>query len=107
MVVVNNFYAYKDAPVTGESKETTNMSAETLSVQVTGLNGTLKVVGATDMVAEDFYPLTGFTLAFDLIDEITTDGIYNFPIDDVARFKFIATGAGEGTKVFCKMTKGV
>ena len=38
MVVVNNFYAYKDAPVTGESKETTNMSAETLSVQVTGLN---------------------------------------------------------------------
>lgn len=107
MVVVNNFYAYKNAPVTGESKETSNTQAETLSVQVTGLNGTLKVVGATDMVSEEFYPLTGFTLAFDLIDEITEDGIYNFPIDDVGKFKFVATGAGEGTKVFCKMTKGV
>lgn len=56
MVVVNNFYAYKDAPVTGESKETTNMSAETLSVQVTGLNGTLKVVGATDLCQRDTKP---------------------------------------------------
>lgn len=107
MLIVNNFYAYKDAPVTGESRVTSNSQAETLSVQVTGLNGTLKVVGATDIIAEDFYTLTGFTTAFDMVDEITEDGIYNFPIDDVGKFKFVATGEGEGTKVFCKMTKGV
>lgn len=30
MVVVNNFYAYKDAPVTGESKETTKFTISRL-----------------------------------------------------------------------------
>lgn len=91
MVVVNNFYAYKDKNVAGESDITTNMSAESLTVQATDLVGeTLELYGATDLVSDDFYKISAITPSFDLVDSIMEDGIYTFPIDGIAKFKFKA-----------------
>lgn len=107
MIVINNFYAYKDKAVSGMSDVTTNNSAETLGVQVEKLNGTIEVYGCCDLLSDEFFKITGFTLDFDIVDTISADGIYTFPIENIAKFKFKAMGSGEDTKVFCKMSKGV
>ena len=107
MLVVNNFYPYKGKAVTGESPITTNMSAEIVTAQVNGLNGTLELWGATDLMSDTFYKVPAISVDFDIVETINTDGIYSFGIDGIAKFKFIATGEGANTKVFCKMTKGV
>lgn len=107
MLVVNNFYPYKNNAVSGESLITTNMSAEVVAVQVNNLNGTLELWGATDLMSDVFYKIPAISADFDIVETINADGIYNFGIDGIAKFKFIATGDGADTEVFCKMTKGV
>lgn len=107
MISTNKFYAYEGDLINGESKVTSNNSAETLTVQVDNLTGSLELYGAVDLTSDNFYKISGYTLGFSIIDKITADGIYNFPIEGMGKFKFEATNTNADLKVFCRMTKGV
>ena len=78
-----------------------------MAVQVDGLTGSVELYGAVDLASDNFYKISGYTLGFAITDKITADGIYNFPIEGIAKFKFEATNTNENLKVFCRMTKGV
>lgn len=107
MISINRFYAFNGKEVKGESAVTTNISSETLSIQVDGLNGTLEVWGCVDLNSDNYYKLSGFDADFNIVSTISADGIYSFAIEDVQKFKFKAAGNNADAKVFCKMAKGV
>ena len=108
--ILNNFYALKDATSPMESETTTNVRAETLTVQVegTGTGISLQLLGCSDLKSEEYHVMTGFTSDFKITNEITENGIYTFPVDGMGRFKFNLAAVGGGSvTVFCRMTTGV
>lgn len=108
MININTFYAYGNGGlITGESKQTFNNSAETLTIQVDELAGSVELYGTVDFNSDTYYKLTGNNSAFELVNKITSDGIYHFSIEGIAKFKFEATNSNEDLTVFCRMTKGV
>ena len=107
MEIMNNFYALKDATAPMESEATVNVKGETLTVQVDG-NGdgiSLRLMGCADLKSDEYYAITGFASDFEMIDTITANGLYTFPIDGLGRFKFNLSAIGGGSvTVFCRMT---
>lgn len=108
MISIKTFYAYgKERPITGESLVIFNNSAETLTMQVDELAGSVEVYGTADFDSDVFYKLTGNNSSFELLNQITTDGIYYFSIEGLAKIKFEAVNTNKDLIVFCRMTKGV
>ena len=110
MDILNNFYALKDTTAPMESAPTTNIQAETLTVQVEGTgNGiSLQLLGCSDLKSDEYHVMTGFTSDFNITSEMTENGIYTFPVDGMGRFKFNLTAiSGGSVTVFCRMTTGV
>lgn len=108
MININTFYAYGNGGLTtGESKQTFNNSAETLTIQVDELAGSIELYGTVNFSSDTYYKLTGNNSAFELVSKITSDGIYHFSIEGIAKFKFEVTNSNEDLTVFCRMTKGV
>ena len=110
MDILNNFYALKDATAPMESETTTNVQAETLTVQVegTGAGVSLQLLGCSDLKSDEYHVMTGFTSDFKITNEMTENGIYTFPVGRMGRFKFNLAAIGGGSvTVFCRMTTGV
>lgn len=108
MISIQTFYAYgKEKPITGESSVIFNNSAETLTMQVDELAGSVELYGAADFDSNIFYKLTGNNLSFELVNKIITDGIYHFSIEGIAKIKFEVENTNKDLIVFCRMTKGV
>ena len=108
MISVKTFYAYgKEKPITGESSVIFNNSAETLTMQVDELAGSVELYGTADFDSNIFYKLTGNNSSFELVNKVTTDGIYSFSIEGIAKIKFEVENTNEDLIVFCRMTKGV
>lgn len=108
MISIKTFYAYsKEKPITGESSVIFNNSAETLTMQVDELAGSVELYGTVDFNSNIFYKLTGNNSSFELINKITTDGIYHFSIEGIAKIKFEVENTNQDLTVFCRMTKGV
>ena len=110
MVVTNKHYAVKDISAPQESKESYNTQSEVLTVQVEG-NATaveIEVLGASDLQAEEFYPLMGFDLTtLGSSNTIEATGLYQFGIDGIAKYKFNITSVSGGTiSIFCRETRG-
>ena len=109
MHILNNFYALQGESNATESETTTNVKAETLTVQVEGTatSMSLEVLGCSDLKSDEYHVLTGFTSDFNLTSEMTANGIYTFPVDGLGRFKFNLTSVSGGeVTVFCRMTTG-
>ena len=109
MDILNNFYAFEGASEAAESEPTTNVKAETLTVQVEGTatSMSLEVLGCSDLKSDEYHVLTGFTSDFNLTSEMTANGIYTFPVDGLGRFKLNLTSVSGGeVTVFCRMTTG-
>lgn len=109
MNILNNFYAFEGASGAAESEPTTNVKAETLTVQVEGsaTSMSLQVLGCSDLKSNEYHVLTGFTSDFNLTSEMTTNGLYTFPVEGMGRFKFNLTSVSGGeVTVFCRMTTG-
>lgn len=108
MISIKTFYAYsKEKPITGESSVIFNNSAETLTMQVDELAGSVELYGTADFNSNIFYKLTGNNSSFELINKITTDGIYHFSIEGIAKIKFEVENTNQDLSIFCRMTKGV
>lgn len=108
MISIKTFYAYsKEKPITGESSVIFNNSAETLTMQVDELAGSVELYGTADFNSNIFYKLTGNNSSFELINKITTDGIYHFSIEGISKIKFEVENTNQDLSVFCRMTKGV
>lgn len=108
MISIKTFYAYgKEKPITGESSVIFNNSAETLTMQVDELAGSVELYGTVDFDSNIFYKLTGNNLSFELVNKITTDGIYHFSIEGIAKIKFVVENTNKDLIIFCRMTKGV
>lgn len=108
MISIKTFYAYsKEKPITGESSVIFNNSAETLTMQVDELAGSVELYGTVDFNSNIFYKLTGNNSSFELINKITTDGICHFSIEGIAKIKFEVENTNQDLTVFCRMTKGV
>ena len=108
MISIKTFYAYgKEKPITGESSVIFNNSAETLTMQVDELAGSVELYGTVDFDSDIFYKLTGNNTSFELVNKITTDGIYHFSIEGIAKIKFEVENTNKDLIVFCRMTKGV
>lgn len=109
MDILNNFYAIKDASAPTTSKETWNKRGDTLTVQLEGdfTGANVKVLGCSDLEAEEFHPITGFDASFNLVDSMKTAGIYTFPIDGMGKFKIEASEINGGSlSAFCRITTG-
>ena len=108
MISIKTFYAYgKEKPITGESSVIFNNSAETLTMQVDELAGSVELYGTADFDSDIFYKLTGNNSSFELINKVTSDGIYHFSIEGIAKIKFEVENTNKDLIVFCRMTKGV
>ena len=110
MVVVNNFYFLKDAGAAQISAVTKNMTGENLTIQVDGDGSgfSLKLLGCSDMASESYYDLTGLSTSFETLQTITTNGIYSFGVEGIAKLKVQLTSITSGSvTVFGKLTKGV
>lgn len=108
MISIKTFYAYsKEKPITGESSVIFNNSAETLTMQVDELAGSVELYGTADFNSNIFYKLTGNNSSFELTNKITTDGVYHFSIEGIAKIKFEVENTNQDLSVFCRMTKGV
>ena len=108
MISIKTFYAYsKEKPITGESSVIFNNSAETLTMQVDELAGSVELYGTADFNSNIFYKLTVNNSSFELINKITTDGIYHFSIEGIAKIKFEVENTNQDLSIFCRMTKGV
>lgn len=110
MQVKRNIYFLQDVNSTGASAVHTNVSGETLTIQVDGdaTSFSFQLLGCSDFYSDDFYALTGFTTAFDPIATITTKGIYTFGIEGISKMKVNLTAVSGGSvTVFGKMTQGV
>ena len=108
MISIKTFYAYgKEKPITGESFVIFNNSAETLTMQVDELAGSVELYGAADFDSDIFYKLTGNSSSFELVNKVITDGIYHFSIEGIAKIKFEVENTNKDLIVFCRMTKGV
>lgn len=108
MDILNNFYAIKDSSSPMISKETWNKRGDTLTVQIEGnFNGEVKVVGCSDLEANEFHYISGFDSSFNIIDTMSTNGIYTFPIDGMGKFRIEVASLYSGTvSVFCRVTTG-
>jgi hypothetical protein len=84
-----------------------NNSAETFTMQVDELAGSVELYGTADFDSNIFYKLTGNSSSFELVNKITTDGIYHFSIEGIAKIKFEVENTNKDLIVFCRMTKGV
>lgn len=79
MISIKTFYAYgKEKPITGESSVIFNNSAETLTMQVDELAGSVELYGTADFDSNIFYKLMGNNSSFELVNKITTDGFTTF-----------------------------
>lgn len=111
MIVFNNFNVFKDVTAAQESEITINTQGEVATVQVSGgaTGISLSLLGQSDFRSTDWFPVSAIKLeGLDLVDTITSDGIYQFPIDGIGRFKFNLSAIGGGSvSVFCKVTKEV
>lgn len=110
MIPKNRFYFLENASVAQQSAVTTNVTGETLTMQVEGdaTSFSLQLLGCSDSQSDDFYPLTGFTLGFDTVSTITAKGIYTFGIESFGRLKVNLTAvSGGAVTVFAKVTQGV
>lgn len=108
MISINTFYAYgKEKPITGESSVIFNNSAETLTMQVDELAGGVELYGTVDFDSDVFYKLMGNNSSFELVNKITTDGIYHFSIEGIAKIKFEAENSNKDLTIFCRMTRGM
>lgn len=108
MISIKTFYAYgKEKPITGESSVIFNNSAETLTMQVDELAGSVELYGTVDFDSDVFYKLMGNNSSFELVNKITTDGIYHFSIEGIAKIRFEAENANKDLTIFCRMTRGI
>lgn len=108
MISTNTFYIYgKEKPITGESSVIFNNSAETLTMQVDELAGSVEIYGTANFNSNIFYKLIGNNSSLELINKITSDGIYYFSIEGIAKIKFEVENTNKDLTVFCRMTKGV
>lgn len=110
MTTVNNWYAFSKVDEPQESELTANVQGETLTVQVEGdaTSVSLTLLGQVDFAQEEFIPISGVNVSgFKPINSITANGIYIFPIENIARFKFNLTAVdGGAVTVFCRIGKG-
>ena len=109
MQILNNFYAFEGASEAAESEPTTNVKAETLTVQIEGsaTSMSLKVLGCSDLRSDEYQVLPGVTSDFSLTSEMTANGLYTVPVEGMGRFKFdLASVSGGEVTVFCRMTTG-
>ena len=110
MIPKNRFYFLENASTAQQSDTTSNVTGETLTMQVEGTatSFSLQLLGCSDNKSNDFYPITGFTLGFDTVDTITAKGIYTFGIEGFGRLKVNLTAVSGGSvTVFAKVTQGV
>ena len=110
MVVVNNFYFLKDVSSAQTSNITKNMCGENLTIQIegTGSSFSLKLLGCSDMDSNDYFELTGLTPSFQTLQSMTSNGIYSFGIEGIAKLKLQLVSIGGGSvTAFGKITKGV
>lgn len=109
MDILNNFYAIKDASAPTTSKEMWNKRGDTLTVQLEGAftGAEAKVLGCSDLESDEFHPITGFDVAFNLVDTMKTAGIYTFPIGGMGKFKIELSAINGGAiSAFCRVTTG-
>ena len=110
MQVKRNIYFLQDASSAIEGAVQSNVTGETLTVQVEGdaTSFSFQLLGCSDYYSEDFYAITGFTTAFEPITTITSKGIYTFGIEGLSKIKVNLTAVSGGAlTVFGKITQGV
>lgn len=111
MIVYNNFTPLNNITAPTEGPVTINTQGETVTVQVSGDGAgmDIAVLAQSDYQSKDWFTLMGFNLStFESVDTITANGMYQFPIDGVGRFKIKVNAiSGGAVTVFCKITKGV
>lgn len=110
MVVVNNFYFFKNLGEAKTSEITKNMSGDNLTIQIDGDGSdfSIKLLGCSDMASEEYYELSGLSTSFEVLQSITENGIYSFGIEGIAKLKLqLVSISGGSITAFGKITKGV
>lgn len=108
MVVENNFNVFSKVTEPGEVI-TANPQGDLLTVEVLGSATamSLAVLGQVDYKQDEYTPLTGINLnGWDSVNTITKNGIYQFPLDGIARFKIKLNSVTGAVSVFARVTKG-
>lgn len=108
MISANSFCVFSDTSEVGESV-TANAQGDLLTLEVRGNVSalSLSVLGQVDFKQEEYTPLTGINLnGWDSVNTISKKGIYQFPLDGIARFKIKLNSVTGTVSVFARVTKG-